>query len=54
MILLLCGPPVWLDVLLSLRVSCIVTYSFSGGHVISCVSTWLWFVLTAMWLWLCG
>lgn len=23
MILLLCGPPVWLDVLLSLRVSCI-------------------------------
>ena len=27
---------------------------FSGGHVNSCISTWLWCVITAMWLWWCG
>ena len=27
---------------------------FSGGHVNSSISTWLWCVFTAMWLWLCG
>ena len=30
------------------------SYPFSGGHVNSCISIWLWCVITAMWLWLCG